>query len=93
MQPPTLLLVICLVLLRLPLLADVVAVVPRRVLLGEGVRHGLGGAPLAAVEGRAEGDLGAEVVPVNVVAVAPLLRPIVSAVLPGALLVWRRVEV
>jgi hypothetical protein len=57
-------------------------VVLRRVLLGEGVGYRLGVAPLAAVEGRVEGDLGAEVAPVDVIAVTPL-RPVYGAVFPG----------
>ena len=54
---------------------DVVVVIPHHVLLGEGVGYRLWVAPLAAVEGRAEGGLSAEVVPVDVVAVAPLCTP------------------
>mmetsp|Transcript_40852 Transcript_40852/g.87007 ORF Transcript_40852/g.87007 Transcript_40852/m.87007 type:complete len:677 (+) Transcript_40852:181-2211(+) len=73
------------VLLLLALVADVVVVVPGRVTLGEGVGDFLGGAALAAVEGRAEGHLVAQEVPVDVVAVAGL--PLVVAVHLGALLV------
>jgi hypothetical protein len=62
--------------------ADEVVIVPRCVLLGEGVEHRLRVAPLAAVEGRAEGDIGAEVAPVDFVAFTPLC-PVGGAVLPG----------
>ena len=60
---------------------DVVVVIPHRILLGKGGVHRLRVAPLAAVERRVDGDLGAGVVPVNVVVVTPLC-PIVGAVQP-----------
>lgn len=76
----------------LALLANIIVVVPRRVSFAEGFGDLVGGASLAAVEGRAERHLFTQEVSVNIVAVAEALRVIITV--PGfrALLIHVHIE-